>query len=477
MFALKNGLYHENGELIYYKNDKPYHAGVIQIEKDIYYISSHGKAVKGEHVIHGEMTNGILKRGTYTFDEAYKLIPNSYIAPRKKTKKVKQNKTAQKKSPRRKQSLKERIKQIKHVERIGAMLVVAVVLLAVVWVAEASVHGESEGRNPSVATPGNVQVKLPEFTEDVLLCSTLAKQEYDGEVALKTAVEAGDPYRPFYFTYSLTKCNGILYVGEEADLSDARKYTLLESEQKIAIDNLKVDTTYYYKVVAAKQNYYGSFHTAPATRFVYIPGLENTRDIGGGMTRDGKQVKQGLLIRGVEVDGLVNASYFIPVDELENVKENFGFVYDMDLRSSDIYKWSYRSRLGIDHAFYAAPMYGEIFKQSYHNSLKRIFSDLADPEKYPMYLHCTWGKDRTGTIVFLLQGVLNMSEEDMKREYALTSYVSRGLLESNNMDVIISGLEPFAGDTLQEKIVTFLTKEIGVTEAEIASIRSIFLEE
>ena len=457
---MKNGLFQENGGLVYYKNDKPYHAGVVEVDGAIYYISKKGQAVKGEYVVHGEMTNGILKRGTYTFGEDYKLVAGSFVAPKRRN---------------RKKKFKLRIKNKKQVFVVG--MAAALLLIATVFVCQEFLLQSAGNRTEQPQSTSQSKVVLPSFEEEVLLCSPVAKKVYDNQLDVAGAVKSGDPYRPFLFKYGIPS-DGKLYLSEHEDMSAPKTYDLLAEERQLRIDNLKTGTQYYYQVSVDGETYDGSFKTAASTRFVYMPGVANTRDIGGYKNLDGKTVKQGLLIRGTELDGLVNVAYFLGAESVSTVKDTFAFAYDMDLRAPSLYSGEYTSRLGngVSHKFYHSPQYLQIFNESWQESIRQQFADMADPNKYPMYLHCTWGQDRTGTIIFLLQGVLNMSQEDMIREYKLTGFVNREMVKWDYMDTLVHEFQAYEGDTLQEKIVTFLLEDVGVTQAEIDSIRSIFLD-
>ncbi len=460
---MKNGLLFENGELIYYENDRPKHAGVIKVDGSIYYIGHKGRAVKGHHIVHREMTNDILKRGTYTFGEDYKLVKGSYVAPRK-PKKIKRN-SAKKK------------KKNPYILPLSIAVTAILVVLALHVLLRDLPGFSKKPIADSDALAG--AITLPTFEEEVLLCSAEAKQLYDGETTIASIAKQGNPYRAFEFTYKLPDESGVLRLSEKPDLSEAKEFVLTAKESSLTIHNLKTDTTYYYTVTVGSEEYSGTFKTAASTRFVSIPGLYNTRDIGGYTTLDGKTVRQGLLVRGTEMDGLVETAYFLSNQDVASVQDQFGFVCELDLRIDTVFDGAYQSRLGADvkHAFYASPAYGATFNTAYKQPLKSVFSELADPQNYPMYVHCTYGADRTGTLLFLLQGVLNMSQEDMLREYQMTGFFSSSYATATDMDVLIAGLESYRGDTLQEKIVDFLISGVGVTEKEIQSIRTIFLED
>ena len=73
--ADKNGLIEENGELYYYENGVPIHAGLIFENNAFYYINSSGKAVRNiTRYIADSFTNGFLPAGEYTFDADGKML-------------------------------------------------------------------------------------------------------------------------------------------------------------------------------------------------------------------------------------------------------------------------------------------------------------------------------------------------------------------------------------------------------------------
>ena len=464
--TMKEGLFLENDELVYYKKGYPYHAGVVKVDGDIYYIGSQGRAVKGRHIVHREMGNDIRKRGTYTFGEDYKLVKGSYVAPKKHKKK---HSTAK----------KRRFSRTSRKTGKGLLILAATIAVVIVSaVALDYVIRKAPGQeNPGETNLNPAEIILPTFDGDVLLCAENVKQFCDGKIAASTVAGSGDPYQAFTFTYDLRGKSGTMLLSKSEDLSNPTVFVLAADETRILIDNLETGTTYYYNVIVDGKEYVGSFKTADTTRFISMPGVVNVRDIGGYTTQGGKKVKQGLLIRGPEIDGLVNSGSYVSGENAAIAKDTFGFVFEMDLRAPDIYAGVYKSRFGDDvrHSFFNAPQYGEIFHSWKLEDMQRIFTALAEPGNYPMYMHCTHGADRAGTIVFLLQGILNMSEENMIREYQKTAFVYASYADTTSLEIIMDGLNAYEGDSLSQKIVSYMITEVGITEEQIQSIRDIYL--
>lgn len=451
---------------IYYENGVPTHRGAVNIDGIIYYAGHDGKLAVGHKVVHGEMTNGVLKRGTYTFDEDGKLVEGSFVAPEKKKLKGKRRKA----SPH---------KRKLYAICASAVLFVIIVAMAVFGLMSSDLTADAPKTSSRTSTFTQIFVP-PEFDGEVYLCTAPMVRFYKGEITLADAVSLNaGAYAPLTFSYHLRE-------GATAVLEiDGIKFDLDPGSTSIKIDNLLTGEKYNYTVTVSEslENgdqatyfYDGSFATANTNRFIYLPGVLNTRDIGGYMTSYGKRVRQNLLIRGTEIDGLVESSYFLTD---KSAVEPFGFKYDFDLRESSIFSGNYKSRLGedVDHKFYTSPMYGGIFNESSFASLRAIFADLSYIKNYPMYLHCTYGADRTGTIIFLLQGILGVSESDMALEYSLTGFFSKGYEKGTNLNSIYGGLEGYEGDTINEKIEDFLVNTVGVTEEQIERIRNVFLED
>lgn len=62
------------------------------------------------------------------------------------------------------------------------------------------------------------------------------------------------------------------------------------------------------------------------------------------------------------------------------------------------------------------------------DSVAEILAVLTDPASYPVAIHCSGGKDRTGIIAALLLALLGVSDEDIGADYALSGFAAARLV-------------------------------------------------
>lgn len=337
-------------------------------------------------------------------------------------------------------------------------------------------------------TPGVIDFSISQFPEEVWLVGEAARAymaagyvEICGDLFwhyMQSGVrqDVGLPVELSYSAVNLPQDmqvqSVVFWLSQYEDFSDYTEYMPEEGHESVLIYGLYPGTQYYCSVRIAlsdgtMQVRSTSFCTAESPRVLSIDGIVNVRDFGGWKTTDGRTVQYGLLYRGSELDGAVEENFRLTEKGIAQMRE-LGIRTDMDLRHEG------ENVLGVDHRTYTAIEYTGAFTDAGKEAVRRVFSDLANPDCYPVYLHCTYGADRTGTMCYLLGALLGMSDLDLKRDYDLTglyyTYVSDGLYQE-----FVNGIQSLEGDSTQEKVGHFLLS-VGVTQEEIDSIRLIFLE-
>ncbi len=269
----------------------------------------------------------------------------------------------------------------------------------------------------------------------------------------------------------------MLEISENEGFESARMIEIDTHKSETRLFNLKASQNYYLRMTVISSSgktafASSSFTTADAPRFIFIDGIRNVRDVGNYKTLNGEKLKQGVLYRGTELND--GEDVLITEKGYSTLINDLGVRTELDLRgeeeriaplSDDIEHKSY----GFYHC------YSDVFTESGMTRINRIFTDLANPELFPAYLHCDNGSDYTGTVIYLLLAALGVPEEDCYKEWELSAF-AHGNLSEEEMNIFIEDIQALEGETLQDKASGFLL-ECGITPELLDSIRNILLEE
>jgi protein-tyrosine phosphatase len=184
-------------------------------------------------------------------------------------------------------------------------------------------------------------------------------------------------------------------------------------------------------------------------RVIHLKGSQNTRDIGGYVTEGGRQVRWGSIFRSdnlsrlkpedfekLEAMGLKTVIDLRTSKEVESAPtvwqgENAPQIFNYPVGESDgvwlrnqsqlLRKGRFRRQTMIDHfvsGYQAVPAVG---RDSYQNLMRLVL----DESNWPLLIHCTAGKDRTGIAVAMILEVLGVNRKTIMDDYLLTNEVAR----------------------------------------------------
>ena len=204
-----------------------------------------------------------------------------------------------------------------------------------------------------------------------------------------------------------------------------------------SVYNLIPGVRYFYSVVAADASVLKESCVIPKGPMRMINGVtKNMRDLGGWKAADGRTIRYGKVYRGARVDDIQSN----PTAK-EIFLNDLGVDIDLDLRglppgtqggSGERNPWTSNDpiqyvNIQLWHYFhlqavqYPVPEISEGESSDiYQSTIRTIISWLKEGKV--VYFHCHGGSDRTGTLAFLIEGLLGVSEEDLSKDYEVTYY-------------------------------------------------------
>jgi len=103
-----------------------------------------------------------------------------------------------------------------------------------------------------------------------------------------------------------------------------------------------------------------------------------------------------------------------------------------------------------------ATQYDQFMRQQYQGYIaqqqaqfRQIFALLSDANRYPLLIHCTAGKDRTGLVVALLQLALGVGREEIVADYLLSGPYLQGLIRRHTPMLRLLSLFRLRSEQLQ----------------------------
>lgn len=279
------------------------------------------------------------------------------------------------------------------------------------------------------------------------------------------------------------------------------------TDQRVTVVTKNPSERYYYTLV-----FNDKYRVKTATRNINIAGIQNFRDLGGYPSYNThKQVRWGMIYRSAEINRLNDFSF----RELKHL----GIKTIVDLRGLDesANKTPLQEGIHIIHIPVTVGSLSHILQGIENHSIqtdtvyriaeagsralvrehipvfRQLFDVLLEKDNYPLIIHCSSGKGRTGIAAALILSALDVNSDIIMEDYLLSNKyfdIARFSkfayhLPTHTQEAIttlFSAKESFLNAAKNEiehmygDVDTYLRKGIGLKKEEIKKLQKLLLE-
>ena len=252
------------------------------------------------------------------------------------------------------------------------------------------------------------------------------------------------------------------------------------------------DEQHFFKLVSATGD-----EMIVAERLIDFRGTNNTRDVGGYRTRDGRSVRWGVLYRSGDLSGLKRSDYDyfqrtgiqtvidfrVPEDRKrkpdhlppdENLVTLPLPIYGNDLSRREKRKLLQRANPSDFNSEEILLSYNRQYISEHTDELARTFAALLRQER-PLLYHCSAGKDRTGLMSALLLLVLDVPYETVMRDFMASNYYRRRTIRFKARFSPLIGIHRRIALPLLEVRPIYLEEALRTIREQYGSLENYFL--
>lgn len=281
----------------------------------------------------------------------------------------------------------------------------------------------------------------------------------------------------------------IVHIYEDDDLEN-EVVSYVTSTNSFDFFNTKLGQKYNIVVSSADESVEPSsavsfVSDARGPRNLFVDGVENVRDLAGlGHIKQGMIYRSGRfnqdkedIVVSISEDGIYEMVNHLKIKteiDLRRITNNeVGGLTDTSVLGESVNYIQLPMAFGGNNILtFVGKIQGDTTIYDNPTQIAAFFDLLADENNYPIDFHCSIGKDRTGCLSYLVEGLMGVSEEELMLDYMFTNFANAGYCKPVDITQrYVKTLKDYEkGETMQEKIYNYLNEVVEIPSTTLDKV-------